>query len=85
MKIITNVFFVLLLSLSSSAFAEKLNINTADAATIATIMTGVGESRAQAIIDYRTANGQFHSLEDLTKVKGVSDKTLEKNLDNISL
>lgn len=39
-------------------------------------LPGVGPSRAQAIVDYRTQNGPFGSVEDLQKVKGIGDKTL---------
>ena len=41
-------------------------------------LTGIGKVKAEAIVAYRTANGQFKSVEDLTKVTGIGDKTLEK-------
>jgi competence protein ComEA len=72
----------LLLSLAASA-AEKININTADAATIDRVMLNIGPSKAEAIVAYRKANGPFRSAEQLAQVKGVGLKTVEKNLDRI--
>lgn len=70
----------LLLALSSLAFAaETIDINTADATTIATNMKGVGEAKAAAIVAYRTSNGAFQSVDDLVLVKGIGAKTLESN------
>ncbi|MEL0066526.1 MAG: helix-hairpin-helix domain-containing protein [Gammaproteobacteria bacterium] len=48
-------------------------------------MSGVGVSRAQAIVDYREQYGQFYSAEELTAVRGIGDSTVEKNLDKIRL
>ena len=59
--------------------AEPVNINTADAATIAAAISGVGEKRAQAIVAYREANGPFASVDDLLAVRGVGEKTLEQS------
>src|SRR5262245_40540683 len=59
--------------------AGPVNINTADAQTIARELKGIGLSRAQAIVDYRQKNGPFKSVEDLARVKGVSDKVVEQN------
>jgi competence protein ComEA len=53
----------------------KVNINTADAATLMTL-DGIGESKAKAILEYRQKNGPFKSVDDLTKVKGIGDNTL---------
>ena len=63
--------------LVSSPNSGKVNINQADLAQLETL-PGIGAKKAQAIIDYRTANGFFHSLEDLGKVKGIGPKMLEK-------
>jgi len=67
------------------ALAGPVDINKADAATIAKELTGIGLSRAQAIVSYREKNGNFKSLEDLRKVKGIGAKTLERNRANIRL
>jgi competence protein ComEA len=63
--------------------AGQVNINTADAQTLATELKGVGEKKAQAIVDYRNENGPFKSITDLSSVKGIGDKLLEDNADLI--
>jgi competence protein ComEA len=69
-----------------SAFAlQVVNINKADAAVIAESLQNVGESKAKAIVDYRTKNGPFKTVADLGNVKGIGDKTLEKNKQYIQL
>lgn len=73
---------VLLLGMMDLAAA--LDINAADAEQIAQGLKGVGLKKAQAIVDYRNANGQFGSLDDLLKVKGVGKKLLQLNASNIS-
>jgi len=67
------------------AWAGPVDINKADAATIAKELQGVGLSRAQAIVEYREKNGAFKSVDDLRKVKGIGAKTLEQNRANIRL
>lgn len=72
--------------LSTSVFAaDKVNINTADAATIDRVLVNVGPAKAQAIVAYRKANGSFKSAEQLALVKGIGLKTVEKNRDRIAL
>jgi competence protein ComEA len=71
-------------ALSTSAFAaDKVNINTADAATIDEVLLNIGPAKAEAIVAYRKANGGFKSAEQLALVKGVGLKTIEKNRDRI--
>ena len=75
---------VLSLALVGAAIAgETVNINTADAATIDRVLVNVGPAKAQAIVDYRKANGAFKSPEQLAMVKGIGLKTVEKNRERI--
>jgi competence protein ComEA len=66
-------------------WAGPVDINTADAATIAKELQGIGLSRAQAIVAYREKNGAFRSVEDLRKIKGIGAKVLERNRANIKV
>lgn len=61
----------------------QVNVNEADAATIADILVGIGMSRARAIVQFREEHGQFSSLEDLALVSGVGEATLLNNKDRI--
>ena len=61
-----------------------ININTASKETLMTL-NGIGESKAQAIIDYRDEIGGFKSVDDITNVSGIGEKTLEKIKDKISI
>jgi competence protein ComEA len=66
-------------------FAGPVDVNKADASTIAKELNGIGLKHAQAIVAYREKNGAFKSAEDLRKVKGIGAKTLERNRSNIRL
>jgi competence protein ComEA len=61
----------------------QVNVNVADAATIADVLVGIGMSRARAIVQYREEHGAFKSLEDLTQVIGVGEATVANNKDRI--
>lgn len=64
---------------SMSVMAEPVDVNSADAATLAKALHGIGLKKAQAIVADREKNGAFKTLEDLGRVKGIGDKTLAKN------
>ena len=66
-------------------FAGPVNVNTADAETIARELKGVGPAKARAIVSYREEHGPFEEVEDLLKVQGIGKKVLEDNRDNILL
>lgn len=67
-----------------STINGKVNINTADKSALMTL-TGVGESKAQAILDYRTSNGPFKTIEELDNVKGIGPAMIEDLKDQITL
>lgn len=64
---------------------EPVDINTADAETLASVIDGIGAAKAQAIIDYRQANGPFKSVDDLVAVKGIGERTVERNRERLSV
>lgn len=63
--------------------AGPVNVNTADAETISAELKGVGLSKAKAIVEYRKKHGPFRSPEDLSLVKGIGERTVELNRDDI--
>ena len=90
MKLFHTLFLTLILLFSTSVMSaqssiEKININTANAEQIATTMSGIGDNKAKAIVEYRNSHGKFKSLDDLENVDGVGLKTVEKNKDKITL
>jgi len=64
---------------------NRVNINTADAETLALALDGVGISRAQDIIAYREQHGEFTEVDQLIRVRGIGPATLERNRDRIML
>lgn len=61
---------------------EKININSADAAMLTTL-NGVGNVKAQSIVEYRNQNGRFKTAADLLAVDGIGQATIAKNKDRI--
>ncbi|HEY8682429.1 MAG TPA: helix-hairpin-helix domain-containing protein [Rhodanobacter sp.] len=77
---------VLALALPGLLFAATpVNINTADAATIAKSLDRIGQSKAQAIVAWRDAHGPFKKVDDLGHVKGIGKATIELNRAAIQL
>ncbi|MBD9424682.1 helix-hairpin-helix domain-containing protein [Pseudomonas sp. PDM15] len=70
---------------ASESQVSVVNLNTADAETLQSVLIGIGKVKAQAIVDHRNANGPFASVDELLEVKGIGAATLEKNRDRISL
>ena len=68
-----------LLALSFNLYASPVNINTADAKTLAANINGIGEKKAEAIVQYRKKHGPFKSADDLTKIKGIGPQLIDKN------
>ena len=85
MKLLQSLLLGLSLLVSTAAFAEKVNINTASAEQIASAMAGVGESKAKAIVEYRNQHGKFKSIQDLEYVDGIGEKTIEKNSHKLTM
>ncbi|WP_439148095.1 ComEA family DNA-binding protein [Vibrio sp.] len=87
-----------LITLSSAVFADSptkaelydgieitVNINTATAEELSALLVGVGDKKAQEIVDYRDKNGAFTTADDLVSVKGIGEATVEKNRERIQL
>lgn len=79
MRFLPTAAAVLLLSFPVLVFAGQVNINTADAETISAELNGIGLSKAEAIVEYRKKHGPFKSADDLSLVKGIGERTVEKN------
>jgi len=76
------VFFSAGLTLLWADDSQKININTASADELMDLK-GIGEKKAQAIVDFRENNGPFKQPEDIIKVPGIGPKTVETNKDII--
>ena len=85
---IKNILIALILALgvTGMAFADgPVDVNTATVEQLAEALNGVGESKAQAIVEYREANGPFEHIDELVNVRGIGIATVDKNRDRILL
>jgi competence protein ComEA len=65
--------------------AEPVNINNADATSIAKALNGIGPAKAKAIVTYREKNGPFKNVDQLAMVEGITQKLIDKNRADIRL
>jgi len=79
------LMLLFLFIVNAVAMAAPVNVNTADAKTIADALSGIGQKKAEAIVKYRTEKGPFKTVDDLKNVSGIGKKTLEKNKNDILL
>ncbi len=85
MKKLLMVTTLALMLMAGNVISAPVNINSASAEMLAENLKGIGLSKAQAIVDYRTQNGPFKHADELVNVKGVGLKTVEKNIQNIQV
>lgn len=85
MRIARKVLPLAALLLPLVAFAEPVDINTADAAAISKSLKGIGMSKAEAIVEYRKKHGPFKNADELSLVKGIGDRTVEINRADIQV
>lgn len=86
MKCILKFLTVVVLALGSLAsWAQAVNINTATAQELETAIKGIGPKKAAEVIKYRTEHGPFKTVEDLLKVPGIGEKTLQNNKDKLTV
>ncbi|MBA1191004.1 helix-hairpin-helix domain-containing protein [Pseudomonas entomophila] len=67
------------------ASAPQVDVNKADAATLQSELTGIGKSKAEAIVAYREAHGPFTSVDELLEVKGIGSALLERNRSKLTV
>ena len=85
MKTSINLVALVAMLLPLYALAGPVNVNSADAESIAAELKGVGLAKAKAIVEYRKKHGPFRSAEDLTLVKGIGERTLDLNKADIKV
>lgn len=77
-KLLATLVTGLMLSFGAAA-NPVIDINSADAATLARVLNGVGPAKAEAIIAHREAHGPFQHVDELVRVKGIGPATIEQN------
>lgn len=74
-----------LLATGSVLAEDRLDLNEAGAEQLAAVLNGVGEVKAEAIVEYREENGGFDSVDELTEVNGIGDATVSDNRDLLTV
>ena len=73
------ILAALLCLLPGVLLAGPVNVNMADAETIARELNGIGLAKAKAIVEYREKYGPFKSADELSLVKGIGERTVDRN------
>ena len=84
-RVMRFILSLLLLAFATALFAEPLDINSATVEQLDKTLVGVGKVKAEAIVKDREKNGNFKSVDDLVRVKGIGPATLEKNRSKITV
>ena len=79
MRIGSKILAALLCVVPTVLLAGPVNVNTADAETIARELNGIGLAKAKAIVEYREKYGPFKSVDELSLVKGIGERTVDRN------
>jgi len=78
-------YLALALLITAPVSAGPVDINTADAATLASAINGVGEKKAATIVAYRKTHGPFAHVDDLAEIKGIGTATIDRNRDKLTV
>jgi competence protein ComEA helix-hairpin-helix repeat region len=81
-KILVSLWFT---TVPLLAFGAPVDINTANAETLAKTLTGIGPQKADAIVAYREAHGPFKSVDELIQVQGIGERMLEWNRSKLTV
>ncbi len=85
MTIFRTAAAVILLALPILTLAGPVNVNTADAQTISEELNGIGMAKAKAIVEYRKKHGPFKNADELSLVKGIGERTVDRNRADIQV
>ena len=83
-KLLLAALLALSLSPLASLASPPVDINSADAATLEQVR-GIGPAKANAIVAYRQENGSFQSVDDLVKVPGIGERSLEQLREQVTI
>lgn len=85
MQTLKSLFLILAVLVSVQVYAGPVDINTADADTLASAIDGVGEKKAATIVQYRETNGPFTSVDELVNIKGIGAGTVDRNRQKLTV
>ena len=69
---------------SQQIINKKININTANSDELSNSFKGIGQKRAENIVQYRKDHGNYKAVSDLANVKGIGQNFVERNMDELN-